>query len=76
MSTLDDAKTKAAEARAELASTLDQIEGKLNIPKRAGELSKKAQIAYEDNPVPFIAAGAAIAAGVIGLVAWAIFSDD
>jgi|EndMetStandDraft_3_1072993.scaffolds.fasta_scaffold2116653_1 hypothetical protein len=74
--TISSAKEKAAAARTELASTLDAIEDKVNIPKRAGELSKKAQVAYEENPVPFIAAGAAIAATVIGLVAWAIFSDD
>lgn len=76
MSTINSAKEKAATARTELASTLDAIEEKLNVPKRAGELSKKAQVAYESNPVPFIAAGAAVAATVIGLIAWAIFSDD
>lgn len=76
MNDLNAAKDKAADARNELAATLDQIEEKLNVPKRVGELSKKAQVAYDRNPVPFIAAGAAVAAGIIGLVAWAIFSDD
>ena len=32
--------------------------------------------AYKENPVPWIIGGAAVAVIAVGLVAWAIFSDD
>lgn len=71
-----DAKAKAAQARAELAATLDSIEDRLNVPKRVGELGKRAAAAYERNPLPWIIGGVALAVIAAGLVAWAIFSDD
>jgi ElaB/YqjD/DUF883 family membrane-anchored ribosome-binding protein len=80
MSTIDSkaqaAKAQAARARDELASTLDAIEDKLNVPKRVTELGEKAAVAYRQNPVPWIIGGAAVAVIAIGLVAWAIFSGD
>ncbi|MDP9028566.1 MAG: DUF3618 domain-containing protein [Actinomycetota bacterium] len=71
-----EAKLQAEKARDQLAATLDAIEDKLNVPKRVGELTETARAAYSKNPVPWIIGGAAAAAVVIGLVAWAIFSDD
>ena len=80
MSTIDSkaqaAKAQAARARDELASTLDAIEDKLNVPKRVTELGEKAAAAYRQNPVPWIIGGAAVAVIAVGLVAWAIFSGD
>lgn len=73
---MTDAKTQAAKARAELASTLDAIEDRLNVPKRVSELGKKASAAYEKNPVPWIVGGAAVVVIAAGLVAWAIFGGD
>ncbi|QEO10747.1 DUF3618 domain-containing protein [Protaetiibacter larvae] len=73
---MDAAKAKAQEARDALAETLDAIEDKFNVPKRTGEFVDKAKAAYEKNPVPWIAGGAAVAAVVIGLVAWAVFGRD
>ena len=75
MSTID-AKNQAAKARADLAATLDQLEDRLNVPKRVSELGSKAVAAYEKNPVPWIIGGAAVAVIAVGLVAWAIFSGD
>ena len=75
MSTMD-AKADAAQARADLAATLDAIEDRLNVPKRVSELGKRAAAAYEKNPVPWIIGGAAVAVIAVGLVAWAIFNDD
>lgn len=75
MSTTD-AKSQAAKARADLAATLDQIEERLNVPKRVSELGSKAAAAYEKNPVPWIIGGVAVAVIAAGLVAWAIFSGD
>lgn len=75
MSTTD-AKNQAAKARAELAATLDAIEDRLNVPKRANELAQRAAAAYEKNPLPWIIGGVAVAVIAAGLVAWAIFSDD
>jgi hypothetical protein len=76
MSAADTAKAQAAKARDELAATLDAIEDKLNVPKRAQEIGKQAAAAYEKNPLPFIVGGVAVAVIAVGLVAWAIFSDD
>ena len=81
MSTPIDAKAQAAKAQAErarddLASTLDAIEDKFNVPKRVTELGEKAASAYRQNPVPWIVGGVAVAVIAVGLVAWAIFSGD
>jgi len=70
------AKVQAQKARDELAATLDAIEDKFNVPKRATELGEKAAAAYRRNPVPWIIGGAAVAVIAVGLVAWAIFSGD
>ena len=70
------AKVQAQKARDELAATLDAIEDKFNVPKRVTELGEKAAASYRQNPVPWIIGGAAVAVIAIGLVAWAIFSDD
>ena len=75
MSTTD-AKNEAAKARADLAATLDQLEDRLNVPKRVSELGSKAAAAYEKNPLPWIIGAAAAAVAVVGVIAWAILSDD
>jgi len=75
MSTTD-AKNQAAKARADLAATLDQLEDRLNVPKRVSELGSKAVASYEKNPLPWIIGGVAAAVVAVGLVAWAIFSED
>ncbi|MEO7122679.1 MAG: DUF3618 domain-containing protein [Lacisediminihabitans sp.] len=62
--------------RAQLEETLDAIEDKLNVPKQAGKLARKAQASYEDNPVPWIIGATAAVIVVGGLVAWALFGDD
>ena len=76
MNTTSDAKAGAAQSRADLAAALDSIENRLNVPKRVNELGKQAMAAYEKNPVPWIIGGVAVAVIAVGLVAWAIFSDD
>lgn len=75
MSTQEIENTIAAQ-RAELARTLDQIEDKLNVPKQVGLLGERAKASYEKHPLPWIAGAAAVAVGVVGLVAWALMSDD
>jgi hypothetical protein len=72
----DDIQSQVARTRANLETTLDAIEDKLNVPKRVGELTKRAQSAWESNPTPWIVGATAVAIGVLGLVAWAIFSGD
>jgi len=71
-----DIQARVAVTRAELETTLDAIEDKLNIPKQANKLAKKAEASYEENPVPWIIGATAVAISVVGLVAWALFSDD
>lgn len=63
-------------ARAELEQTLDAIEDKLNVPKHASELARKAKASYEANPIPWIIGATAAAIVVAGVIAWAIFSGD
>ena len=62
--------------RAQLEETLDAIEDKLNVPKQAGRLARKAQASYEANPVPWIVGATAAVIAIGGIVAWALFRDD
>lgn len=71
-----DIQAKVAATRADLEKTLDAIEDKLNVPKQLGRLGKRAETAYEENPVPWIAGATAVGIGVVGVVAWALFSKD
>ncbi|HXD62605.1 MAG TPA: DUF3618 domain-containing protein [Lacisediminihabitans sp.] len=70
------AENSISDTRAELEETLDAIEDKLNVPKQASRLAKKAQASYEENPVPWIIGATAAVIVIGGLVAWAIFGDD
>jgi hypothetical protein len=70
------AESRVDATRADLEATLDAIEDKLNVPKRAEELVAKARSSYESNPVPWLIGAAAAAVAVASVVAWAIFSDD
>ena len=72
----DDIESQVARTRANLEGTLDAIEDKFNVPKRVGELSKRAQASWESNPTPWIVGATGVAIAVIGLIAWAIFSGD
>lgn len=65
-----------AQARESLGETLDAIEDKFDVKQRTSELTERAKRSYSENPVPWIVGATATAIGVIGLVAWAIFSDD
>jgi hypothetical protein len=71
-----DAKAAAERARYDLADTLDAIEDKLNVPKRATELGRRAKASYDRNPIPWIIGGVAVAIIAAGLIAWAVLSDD
>lgn len=62
--------------RAKLEQTLDAIEEKFDVKKRADEVADRVQRSYEENPVPWIIGATAVAVGIVGLIAWAIFSDD
>ena len=73
---MSDVDSRIAASRAELEATLDAIEDNLNVPKRVGELSKKARSSYESNPMPWIIGGMSTVAVAIGVIAWAIFSND
>jgi hypothetical protein len=63
-------------ARAKLEQTLDAIDERLDVKKQAGELTERVKSSYQSNPVPWIIGATAAAVVVVGLVAWAIFSDD
>jgi hypothetical protein len=73
---MSDIQSRISSTRAELEQTLDQIEDKLNVPKRANELADKAKRSYDSNPIPWIVGATGAAVVVIGLVAWALLSGD
>jgi len=73
---MSDTSSRVASARADLESTLDAIEDKLNVPKRFGEITDKAKASYEKNPMPWIIGATAAAIVVAGVVAWALLSGD
>ena len=73
---MSDIETRIATQRAALEETLDAIEDKLNVPKRANEIADRAKASYEANPIPWIVGATAVAIGVAGIIAWAILSDD
>ena len=62
--------------RAQLASTLDELEDKFNVKKQTSALVERTRTSYEQNPVPWIVGATAAVIVVAGLVAWAIFSGD
>ena len=73
---MSDISSRVASTRADLESTLDAIEDKLNVPKQVGELATKAKDSYERNPMPWIIGAIGAAVAVAAVVAWAILSDD
>jgi hypothetical protein len=73
---MNDIEAKIASTRAQLGETLDAIEDKLNVPKRATELAGRVKNSYESNPVPWIIGATVAAIAVAGVIAWAILSDD
>lgn len=78
--TVDTAKSTVKDTvsatRAQLEQTLDAIDEKFDVKKRSSEVAQRAQASYESNPVPWVIGATAAAVVVVGLVAWAIFSDD
>lgn len=72
----DTVSSTVAATRARLEQTLDAIDEKLDVKKQAGELTERVKTSYQANPVPWIIGATAAAVVVVGLVAWAIFSDD
>jgi hypothetical protein len=50
MANEDDIQSQVARTRANLENTLDAIEDKFNVPRRASELSQRARASYESNP--------------------------
>jgi hypothetical protein len=67
---------RVATLRGELEETLDAIEDKLNVPKQLGRLKARAQVSYEERPVPWIVGATAVVIIAGGLVAWALFGKD
>lgn len=68
-SATETARVQAVKARDQLAETLDALEDKLNVPKRVSA-------SYRENRLPWLIGIGAAAAVVIGVIAWAAFSDD
>ena len=72
----DSIDARVAQARAELGETLSAIEDKFNVPKRVNAGVEWVKDSFDENPVPWYVGGAVVLAGVVGLVAWALFSND
>jgi hypothetical protein len=71
-----DIQDRVAKTRADLESTLDAIEDKLNVPKRVKALGKDAKASFDENKTPWIVGAAAGVAAIGGLIAWAVASRD
>jgi hypothetical protein len=54
--------------RAQLESTLDAIEDRLNVPKQVGRLRSRAVSSYQANPIPWIVGATAAVIAIGGLV--------
>lgn len=74
-SSTSDIQAKVAETRAQLESTLDAIEDKLNVPKQVTRLVKRVQNQIEEDPAPWIAGAAAAVAVVGGIITWAVVAS-
>lgn len=72
----DNVSNTVGAARARLEQTLDAIDDRLDVKKQASDVAERVKVSYEQNPVPWIIGATAAAVVVVGLVAWAIFSDD
>jgi hypothetical protein len=72
----DDIQSRVASTRANLETTLDEIEDKFNVPKQASALIERAKASFEENRTPWIVGATGVAIAVVGLVAWALFSGD
>ena len=71
-STTADIQSKVAQTRAQLESTLDSIEDKLNVPKQFGILLDRAKAEYAKDPAPWLAGAAGVVLLIGGLVAVAV----
>lgn len=67
---------RVAQTRAQLESTLDQIEDKLNVPKQVGSLVARARKNYEQNPTPWLV-GVSTGLALVGtIIAVAVTKRD
>jgi hypothetical protein len=62
--------------RATLENALDAIEDRLNVSKKVSRYTETAKASYSRNPLPWIVGAAVVAVSAVGLVAWALLSDD
>lgn len=74
--TTADIQSRVAQTRAQLESTLDEIEDKLNVPKQLGIFASKLRARFDENPTPFVTAAAGAMAVLAGIVVWAAVSRD
>ena len=74
--TTADIQNRVAQTRAQLESTLDEIEEKLNVPKQLGIFVNKLKARFDEDPTPFVAAAAGAVAVVAGIIVWAAVSRD
>lgn len=63
---------RVAQARHELAATLDAIEDRFNVRKQAIRLTVLAKESYRRNPTPWVIGGLIAAAGIVTAVTVAI----
>ena len=67
---------RAARAREEVGDYLDDIESRLSPAYLGAIASGLIKRSATKNPVAWAVGSAVVVAGVIGLVAWAVLSDD
>lgn len=67
---------RAARARDDVGEYLDEIESRLTPAYLGGIASSVIRRSATRHPVAWAVGSAVVVAGVIGLVAWAVLSDD
>jgi type VI protein secretion system component VasF len=65
-----------SQTRAELSSTLDEIEHRLSPKEISREASRWVSNSYDRNPATWLIAGGVVVVGAVAAVLWAVFSDD
>lgn len=70
MTSIYEAEQELQSVQDELTATLAELQDRLNVPKQAKRLGRKAQQSYQERPLAWVAGAAGVAVTVAGLLIW------